>query len=255
VDFIASGAGLPLQLPGLVENKRVMLIPIISSAQAASIMIRAWKKRFNRAPDALVVEGPLAGGHLGFKRVDLTGTSTILLEEIVAEVLGVVRRHEAEGNPHIPVIAAGGIFDGKDMARFLRLGASGVQMATRFVATFECSVADEFKQLYLKSGASDAVIITSPVGMPGRAIRNAFVRKIEEGGKVPYECRYQCLRTCDPATAPYCIAKAMFNAAKGDVDNAIVFCGSNVGRVNRIVHVRELIDEIMGEAETELSRE
>lgn len=252
VDYIASGAGLPLHLPGLVDNKHTKLIPIISSAQAASIMIRAWKKRFNKTPDAIVVEGPLAGGHLGFKRDDLLGDHRPKLEDIFTSVLKVAKDNEAAGNPRIPVIAGGGVFDGKDMAKFLRLGASAVQMATRFVATFECSVAEEFKQLYLKSKAEDAVIITSPVGMPGRAIRNEFVRQVEKGAKIPYECRYQCLRSCDPTTAPYCIAKAMFNAARGDVDNAIVFCGSNVGRVNKIVHVQDLVNEIMAEAQSEL---
>jgi len=253
-DFIASGAGLPLPLPGLVSNKRTKLMPIISSARAGSIIIKTWQKRFNRLPDALIVEGPMAGGHLGFKADELTpvpepGT----LEQIVVEVIALAKEYRKPGVP-MPVIAAGGVFDGADMARFLRLGCGGVQIATRFVTTVECSVAQAFKELYLKAGKEDIVIIKSPVGMPGRAIRTPFVERVARGERVPFECGYQCLRSCDPRTAPYCIARAMFNAASGKTDEAVVFCGSNVWRIDKIVPVRELVNTIVEEAEAELAK-
>ncbi len=253
-DFIASGAGLPLPLPSLVSNKRTKLVPIISSARAGAIIIKTWHKRFNRLPDALIVEGPMAGGHLGFKADELTpvpepGT----LEQIVRDVIALAEEYRGPGVP-MPVIAAGGVFDGADLVRFLKLGCGGVQMATRFVATFECSVAEAFKQLYLKAGKEDVMIIKSPVGMPGRAIRTPFVEKLARGERVPFECGYQCLRSCDPSTAPYCIARAMFNAAAGKTDQAVVFCGSNVWRINKILHVKELMDTIVAEAEAELAR-
>jgi NAD(P)H-dependent flavin oxidoreductase YrpB (nitropropane dioxygenase family) len=166
-----------------------------------------------------------------------------------------VSEYEKEHNAIIPVIPAGGIFDGKDMARFLNMGAGAVQMATRFVATFECSVSEKFKSMYLKAGSDDIIIIDSPVGMPARAIKNRFTDRLASGEKIPFSCRYKCLRTCDPATAPYCIAKALCNASRGDMDDAVVFAGSNVSRVKKIVSVKELMDEIAGEALRELNNE
>jgi nitronate monooxygenase len=255
-DFIISGAGLPMRLPELVEGSEIKLIPIVSSARAADIIARTWRKRYSRLPDAIVVEGPLAGGHLGFRPEDLLphGDKASILEQLVADTLDVARKHEGTSGRRIPVIAAGGIFDGKDVARFLRLGAGGVQMATRFVATDECTVADEFKQLYLAAGEDDLVIVPSPVGMPGRAIKTKFVDRVMHGARIPFKCSYRCLIPCDPSTAPYCIAKALFNAVRGDVDNAIVFAGSEVTRVDKIVSVRELIDEIVGETLAELAK-
>jgi len=247
-DFIASGAGLPLRLPEFIEGSSIKLIPIVSSARATDIIIRTWKKRYNRLPDAIVVEGPLAGGHLGFKLDDLKLHQGKNLENLVAEVLRVVKGYETELGVNMPVIAAGGIFDGKDMVKFLKLGARGVQMATRFVATFECSVAEEFKELYLAARKEDVVIINSPVGMPGRAIRTKFVDKVMRGERMPFKCSYRCLRSCDPKTVPYCIAKALCNAVIGDLDNAVVFAGSNVSRVKKIVSVKELINDIVSEA-------
>jgi nitronate monooxygenase len=246
-DFIASGAGLPLSLPELAEGSRACLIPIVSSARAASIIIRAWKKRYDRRPDAFIVEGPLAGGHLGFKPEELQPCAPGRLEAEVAEVLQVARDCERETGARLPVIAAGGIFDGKDASRFFAMGACGVQIATRLVATPECSVAQAFKDLYLKARAEDVVIIKSPVGMPGRAIRTRFIDRVLAGERIPFKCGYQCLRTCNPATAPYCIAQALFNAVAGDLDNAVVFAGHNVSRVKDIVPVRQLLEGLVRE--------
>lgn len=250
-DFIASGAGLPLSLPQHTEGTETRLIPIVSSGRAAAIIARSWKKRYNRTPDAFIVEGPMAGGHLGFRKDDVQSPVPGVLEGLVREVLAVAR--DCTERP-VPVIAAGGIFDGKDAARFLALGASGVQIATRLVATHECSVAQSFKDLYLAAKPEDVVIIDSPVGMPGRAIRTPLVDRVMRGEGEPFHCGYQCLRTCDPGTAPYCIAKALFNAVKGDLEHAVVFAGSNVHRVNEIVSVRTLLDGFVAETEAELLR-
>jgi NAD(P)H-dependent flavin oxidoreductase YrpB (nitropropane dioxygenase family) len=247
-DFIVSGAGLPLKLPQFTEGSSIKLIPIVSSARAAAIMIKAWKKRYNRLPDAFIVEGPLAGGHLGFSAEDLVPQNMNTLENIVAETLKVVQDCEREMNVQIPVIPAGGIFDGKDVAKFLKMGAKGVQIATRFVATPECSVSDKFKELYIAANDGDVFIIKSPVGMPGRVIRTAFTDKTLRGERVPVRCNYRCLKTCDPPTTPYCIAKALYNAVIGNLDEAVVFAGSNVSRVNKIVSVKDLMDEIVDEA-------
>jgi nitronate monooxygenase len=249
-DFIASGAGLPLSLPQYTEGTDTRLIPIVSSGRAASIIARTWKKRYGRTPDAFIVEGPMAGGHLGFRKDDVQVPVPGTLEGLVREVLEVAR--DCADTP-VPVIAAGGIFDGKDAARFYALGASGVQIATRLVATHECSVAQPFKDLYLAAKPEDVVIIDSPVGMPGRAIRTPFVDRVMRGEGEPFHCGYQCLKTCDPSTAPYCIAKALFNAVSGDLEHAVVFAGSNVSRVSEIVSTRELLEGFVAEAQAELA--
>lgn len=251
-DFVVAGAGLPLNLPELIKGSSIKIIPIVSSARATELIIKAWKRRYNRLPDAVVVEGPLAGGHLGFKAEELSPPREGALEEIAVDVLRIVNRYAEEAHVNVPVIAAGGIFDGKDAAKFFKLGMQGVQMSTRFVTTFECSVADEFKQLYISAEDEDVVIIDSPVGMPGKAIKNKFIDRIQRGEKIPFRCFYQCLKTCNPSTAPYCIAKALLNAAKGDIDNAVVFAGSNVSKVKEIVHVKELMDTIVSEMLEEL---
>lgn len=243
-DFIVSGAGLPMRLPEFAEGSSIKLIPIVSSARALDLIIKTWKKRYNRLPDAIVVEGPLAGGHLGFKLEDLEPQKNIKLEDLVLDVLKLVR----ESGLNIPVIAAGGIFNGKDVARFIKLGVSGVQMATRFVATYECSVSEKFKQLYIGCKDSDIVIIKSPVGMPGRAIRTKFIERVMMGERVPVKCNYRCLKSCNPKTAPYCICKALSDAVLGNLDEAVVFCGSNASRVDKIISVQELMDEIVNEA-------
>jgi len=247
-DFIVSGAGLPLRLPEFTEGASIKLIPIVSSARAADIIIRSWKRRYNRLPDAIVVEGPLAGGHLGFKLEDLKLHKGNSLENLVVDVLKMVKGYERESGANIPIIAAGGIFDGKDVAKFLGLGAKGVQIATRFVATFECSVADKLKKLYLKATEEDIVIIDSPVGMPGRVLMTKFIDRVMHGERMPIKCNYKCLKTCDPETAPYCIAEALFNAVGGNLDKAVVFTGSNVSKVKKIISVKELMDDIVSEA-------
>lgn len=243
IDLIISGAGLPLDLPKLTEGKNIKLLPIVSSAKALRIICKKWQRNFKRLPDAVVVEGPRAGGHLGFTFEDVVDGKTPSLEEIVKEVVATAN----EFDPPIPVVAAGGIFDGADIAKYLRLGASGVQMATRFVCTVECDVHENFKQAYLKAKEGDTTIIKSPVGMPGRAIVNEFVKKIREGKTIPFKCAFHCLKSCDPKTAPYCICKVLATAADGNIDDSFVFAGSNVHRCEEIIPVKTLIEKLTAE--------
>lgn len=243
IDLIISGAGLPLELPKFVEKKNIKLIPIVSSARALKIICNKWKRNFNKLPDAVVVEGPKAGGHIGYDFQDVVEEKAPSLDATIIEVLEFARSFD----PEIPVIAAGGIFDGKDIAHFLKLGASGVQMGTRFVCTDECDVHESFKRAYLSAKKEDLVIIKSPVGMPGRVIKSKFVENIQNGRTKPIACSYQCLKTCDPGKAPYCIAKALANAAEGNLDEGFVFAGSNAYRCNEIVPVKKLIDELVSE--------
>ncbi len=244
IDLIISGAGLPLELPKLVEKKNIKLIPIVSSVRALKIICDKWKRNFNRLPDAVIVEGSKAGGHIGYDFQDVVEGKAPTLDDLIVEIVGFAKTFD----PVIPVIAAGGIFTGEDVAHFLKLGASGVQMGTRFVCTDECDVHENFKKAYLNAKKEDLIIIKSPVGMPGRVIKNKFVDDILSGKTKPAACSYRCLKTCNPKTAPYCIAKALANSAEGNVDEGFVFAGSNAYRCTEIVPVKKLIDEIVSEA-------
>ena len=251
VDVIISGAGLPLKLPALVKHKSIKLIPIVSSGRAAELICRSWLRKHNRLPDALVVEGNLAGGHLGFKMEDVLTPHTPL-EDIVRDVLLVAARYTKEQGQAIPVIPAGGIFDGKDMARFLNMGASGVQMGTRFVCTDECDTSLQYKEAYINSREEDILIIPSPLGLPLRVIRNDFVDRVLRGERVKFNCPYRCLSPCDPDKSPYCIAQALLNAYRGNMSLGFATCGANAYRINRIVSVHELIREIVDECRLNL---
>ena len=244
VEAIISGAGLPLRLPSLVKNDRTRLVPIVSSARAASLICRTWLKRYHRLPDAIVVEGWRAGGHLGFNWEEIESRATSSLETIVTEVLGVTADYRAPNGSPIPVIAAGGIFDGADIARFLRLGASGVQMGSRFVCTHECDAAWPYKEAYLSCKEEDIVVIRSPVGLPARVIKNRFVERLVAGEKVNFGCPYHCLTPCDPRASSYCIAQALVNAYRGNLDEGYAMCGSNAWRINKVVSVGDLIEEL-----------
>ena len=251
VDMIISGAGLPLALPGYLGGRPMKLVPIVSSARTFRIICRRWKSHFNRLPDAVVVEGAEAGGHLGYSPESLADDSAPTLEQTVTEVVAVANSFA----PAIPVIAAGGIFDGREIARFLRLGASGVQMATRFVCTDECDVHDNFKQAYLDAGPEDITIIDSPVGLPGRVINNAFVESIKRGRTTPFVCKSQCLRTCDPRKAPYCIAEVLAKAALGKLDESFAFAGSNAYRCDEVIPVKALVAKLTDELGLALAEE
>jgi NAD(P)H-dependent flavin oxidoreductase YrpB (nitropropane dioxygenase family) len=249
IKIIVYGAGLPAKLPGLVEDDSVNLVPIVSSARVAEFILRSWNKRYERIPNALILEGPLAGGHLGFSVDQLDQPDKYSLDNILPEILETVKPYEDKYGKKIPVIAAGGIFDGKDIARMLCLGASGVQMATRFVCTEECGVSQEFKQNYLDAKEEDIVIIKSPVGMPGRAIQNKFLDDLEIKGKLKINCPYRCLTACKVSDARYCIAQALLNSYFGDVDHGLIFCGQNAYRIDKIVTVKELITGLLSELE------
>ncbi|WP_291319511.1 nitronate monooxygenase [Desulfonatronospira sp.] len=246
-DIIFAGAGLPFDLPQYqTPESRTKLVPIVSSARAARIMCKKWLSRFDYLPDGFVVEGPLAGGHLGFKEEQLN-LPEYKLENLVREVLEEVRPFEEEHSQTIPVVAAGGIYSGEDICRFLRLGASGVQLGTRFVATHECDADIAFKQSFIDCTEEDLMIIKSPVGMPGRAMRNQFLEDVEQGGKKPFKCVYQCIVTCDYQNSPYCIASALANAKKGKLHRGFAFAGQTAHRIKELTSVEELIGSLRRE--------
>jgi nitronate monooxygenase len=247
IDIIFSGAGLPLDLPRyLTGTARTKLVPIVSSGRAARIIAKRWTERYDYLPDAIVVEGPLAGGHLGFKPEQI-GDPAYALERLVAEVLAELTPFEARRQRAIPVIVGGGIYTGADIHRFLQLGAAGVQMATRFVTTHECDASLAFKEIYIRAKLEDIMIIKSPVGMPGRAIRNQFIDDVNNDKKIPFQCPYHCIITCDYTNSPYCIALALINAQRGDLKRGFAFAGQNAYRATKIVSVKELIGALLEE--------
>jgi len=249
IDIIFSGGGLPIDLPKLVkDNWKTKLVPIVSSARAARLICKRWSGRHRRLPDAIVVEGPMAGGHLGFKEKEISDPD-YGLEKLIPQVIAAIRPFSGNQGNDIPVIAAGGIYTGQDISKYLGLGAAGVQMGTRFVTTHECNASIEFKQAYIDASAEDIVIIKSPVGMLGRAIRNQFLDEVSQGKKKPYRCPCHCIRTCDYENSPYCIFFALVNAKRGKLKNGFAFAGTNAYRAKEIVTVRELMAMLAKEYE------
>lgn len=247
VDIIIAGAGLPLDLPSFLNKDSVTkLVPIVSSARAAKLICNKWKSTYDYLPDAVIVEGPRAGGHLGFKAEQIDDP-TYSLEHLVPEIVTELRVFEEKYNQPIPLIAAGGIYTGQDIANILKLGASGVQMGTRFVTTTECDASEKFKQSYLSANEKDIVLINSPVGMPGRAISSHFIDKVAAGLKRPLKCPFHCIKTCDISSSPYCIITALMNALKGNFENGYAFAGANAFRATKIQSVKELFQDLKKE--------
>ncbi|MCI9558938.1 MAG: nitronate monooxygenase [Lachnospiraceae bacterium] len=263
-DLIISGAGLPVDLPGYLEEAkriagetmRTKLAPIVSTAKSAMVICKMWDRKYKKAPDLVVIEGPLAGGHLGFSREQLSeyraDTDNVpetydatAYDEEVRGILKVVKQYEEKYDKSIPVVLAGGIYTRQDVEHAFDLGADGVQVATRFVTTEECDAPMSYKQTYIDAKKEDIVITKSPVGMPGRAIRNRFLDYVADH-KAKIEHCYQCLEHCDPKNIPYCITKALSNAAEGDLDHALLFCGSNAYRADKIETVEHVIYDLMG---------
>ncbi len=246
-DIIFSGAGLPLDMPGFLKgDSTTKLVPIVSSARAARIICEKWKSGYNYLPDAIVVEGPKAGGHLGFKDIQIDDEK-FSLENLIPEVVAEVAHFEKLYEVSIPVIAAGGVYSGKDIHHMIGLGASGVQMGTRFVTTTECDASDAFKQSYINATIEDVEIIKSPVGMPGRAIHNSFLEKVKMGYKQPIRCPFKCIKTCDISSSPYCIINSLYNAFKGKMNSGYAFAGTNAYLASKIISMKETFQDIIRE--------
>lgn len=246
-DVIISGAGLPVELPGYVEGTDTKIAPIVSSEKAARIILKMWDRRYHRTADFLVIENAHAGGHLGFSREDLSR----LYEESydtaydleIQKIIACTKSYGEKYNTFVPVIVAGGIMNASQVRHMLSLGADGVQVATPFVTTEECDAALPFKQAYIDAQEKDIEIVTSPVGMPARAIRNPFLEHMKSGSKTIHKC-YRCLEKCSPKTAPYCITQALIRAVEGDTVNGLIFCGDNVPYLTRITTVSEVIQTL-----------
>lgn len=242
IDLIISGAGLPMDLPELVKNSKTKFAPIISSKKAVSVLLKLWDRKKGVVPDAIVVEGPKAGGHLGFAPADLENIDTLNYDEEIINIINVVKNYEDKYQKQIPVIVAGGVSSKEDMEHYLNMGAKGVQISTPFVTTVECDADIKYKQAYIDATKEDIIIVKSPVGMPGRAINNRFQKRIIDEGRIaPIRC-HQCLDTCNPATTPYCITEGLINAATGNVEDALLFCGADAYLADKITTVKEVIN-------------
>ncbi len=245
-DAVICGAGLPLDLPAAAGDGDTLLAPIVSSGKAAHAICRMWDRRFGRVPDFVVIEGAEAGGHLGFKLPELISGKASPLLHILAEVKAILKPFEEKYCRKIPIFTAGGVFSGDDVAACIEAGAAGAQIATRFIATPECDADERYKEIMLAAKPEDVQIVQSPVGMPGRALNSPLFARIKELGRIKPEHCIHCITTCNPAETPYCITRALIEAVKGNWEQGLFFCGSNVGRVKKMLHVDELLHELCG---------
>lgn len=248
-DVIISGAGLPADMPEYIKGTNTKIAPIVSSEKAARIILKMWDRRYHRTADFLVIEGAHAGGHLGFshdtlERLYEDGFDAEYDKEI-QNIIACARAYGEKYGVYIPVIAAGGIIEAAQVQHMFSLGADGIQAATPFVTTRECDAAPAYKQAYIDACAEDIEIITSPVGMPARAVSNPFLKRMKKGREHIGKC-YRCLEKCSPQTAPYCITQALIRAVEGDVENGLIFCGDNVRYLNKITTVSQVIGTLFG---------
>ncbi|MDN5126610.1 nitronate monooxygenase [Aliarcobacter butzleri] len=242
-NIIITGAGIPTNMPEFTKDfPDVALVPIVSSARALKLICKKWQ-RYNKIPDAVIVEGPLSGGHQGFKYEDCY-KEEFQLENIVPPVI-----EEAKNWGDIPVIAAGGIWDKKDIDKFLGLGCVGVQMATRFIGTFECDADAKFKQVLLNAKKDDIQLMKSPVGLPARGVRTNLQFSIENHTAPKVQCISNCVAPCnrghEAKIVGYCIADRLGAAYQGDVETGLFFSGSNGYKIDKIISVKELMEKLV----------
>ena len=244
IDIIVSGAGLAIELPSLVEGSNVKIIPIVSSEKAAKIILKMWDKRYNRNADAIIIEGPLAGGHLGFHSDEINSITDNDYDLEIKKIIKTVKEYAESKECSIPVIVAGGITSKKDIVRYKKLGVEGFQVATKFITTNECDADIKFKEAIINCKKEDIVIVKSPVGMPGRAIKNKFTEYVKDN-KIPVNHCRDCIKTCNPATTQYCISQALINSVTGNTENGLIFCGGKAYTEDRIRSVKEVMEELI----------
>jgi len=243
-NIIITGAGLPLTMPEAAKDyPEVALVPIVSTAKALKILCKRWQKTHNKLPDAVIVEGPLSGGHQGFKYDDCFKEEN-QLESILPPIV-----EEAKKWGDFPVIAAGGIWDKSDIEKMLELGADGVQMGTRFIGTKECDASSEFKEVLLNAKEDDIKLFKSPVGYPARGVKTKLHELIEKGEAPKIKCISNCVTPCnrgeEAKVVGYCIADSLSDAYDGKLDTGLFFTGANGYRLNEIITVKELMEKLI----------
>ncbi len=243
VDIIITGAGLPTNMPEFTEGfPDVALIPIVSSAKALKIICKRWKKRYDRVPDAVILEGPKSGGHQGFS-YEQCKLPENQLENLVKPVV-----EEAALWGGIPVIAAGGVWDKNDIDEMMALGASGVQMGTRFIGTHECDADDNFKEVLLNAKKEDIQLMASPVGYPAQGVVTNLIGLIERREGPAIKCISNCVGPCNRGVEArevgFCIADRLSDAFQGNTQTGLFFSGTNGYRLDKIISVKELMQKL-----------
>ncbi|WP_024955521.1 nitronate monooxygenase [Sulfurospirillum arcachonense] len=244
IDIIITGAGLPTNMPEFTENyPDVALVPIVSSAKALKIICKRWTKRYNRLPDAIVVEGPKSGGHQGFT-YEQCFQDEYQLENLIKPI-----KEEMKNWGDFPLIAAGGIWDHDDIVKMIELGADGVQMGTRFIGTHECDAHDSFKEVILASTEDTIKLLKSPVGYPARGIRTNLIELVEKREGPAVKCISNCVAPChrgvEAKAVGYCIADRLSDAFLGKKESGLFFTGANGYKLNEIISVKELINKLI----------
>lgn len=242
VDMIISGAGLPLPLPGIVGDADIKLVPVVSSGRSMSVIMKAWHRKFNRIPDAVIVEGPKCGGHMAFSWEQLDHPDQVPIAAIRNDVKKVLEPFEAEYGRTIPILGAEGIVNHKDVLSMLELGFDGVQVGTRFICTEESGIDPRSKDIYVKAKDEDVTLIQSPLGLPVKVLRTPLVQRLQREEKIPFGCPFLCLRACGADKARFCLADALVNTLFGNIDEALFMTGSSVGRVNDIIPAEEFFE-------------
>ena len=243
-DIVISGAGLPTDLPALTEGSSTRIAPIVSTDKSANVILKYWDRKYKRTADLVVIEGPQAGGHLGFKKEEIETYTPESYGEEIRKIIVTVRKYAEKYGVKIPVVVAGGIYDSSDVKRVMDLGADGVQVATRFVTTEECDADIRYKEAYINASEEDIRIVKSPVGMPGRAIMNSFMERVMGGEKIPHSPCHGCLAKCSPADIPYCITDGLIDAVKGNIEKGLLFCGAKAYKAEKIETVSEVIQAL-----------
>lgn len=243
-DIVISGAGLPTELPALTEGSSTKIAPIVSTDKSANVILKYWDRKYKRTADLVVIEGPEAGGHLGFKKEELGAYTKEFYDDEIRKIIATVKRYGEKYGMDIPVVVAGGIYDSSDVKHVMELGADGVQVATRFVTTEECDADIRYKQAYIDASENDIRIVKSPVGMPGRAIMNTFMERVMGGEKIPHSPCHRCLAKCSPADIPYCITDGLIEAVKGNIEKGLLFCGAKAWKADRIEKVSDVIQAL-----------
>lgn len=235
-EFIVSGGGLPLSLPAMVKDKNIKLIPVISSLRAAKILLKSWAKKYNRYPDAFILEGPEAGAHLGFRMGELEEQKGAFYSVIGALI------NELKEYPNIKLIVAGGIDTRDDAIKVLSCGADGIQLGSRFIFTKECDISPKTKETYLAAENRDIVLLESPLGIPARVLKNELVVALQKGEKFPVECDY-CFSNCKGPESNFCIKKALLETAKGNTKDGLLYIGSRAGGKRVLEGVDDVFEE------------
>lgn len=247
-DAIVAGGGVPGDLPAIaaqIPDQNAALAPMVSSGRAADLICRLWDRRYQYIPDFVVLEGPMAGGHLGFLRDALADPPS--LSSLLQEVLAALAPYREKAGRDIPVFVAGGIRDGAEMARYMKEGAAGAQFATRFIATEECDASDTFKRAVIAAGNRDLTIINTPAGTPGRVLRSPLIRRLEESTQARPSGCVQCMTVCDPYNVPFCMLEAMIAAVQGDWENGLFFCGGAVADIREMSTVPQQFAQLISQ--------